>query len=95
MLIKGALEERLEMAQAASPISHVTAKTPPILIVHGEEDDTIPVQQSIEMAKKLEETGVRCKLCVKPGRGHVLRDKQDISCAIEFAQEVTNTKTSN
>lgn len=95
MLIKGDLEEHLEMAQAASPISHVTAKTPPILIVHGEEDDTIPVQQSIELAKRLRETGVTYTLHVRPGMGHLLRDKQDISCAVEFAQEVTSTKASN
>ncbi len=59
-----------EIARRISPITHVTADTPPTLIVHGDADKLVPIQQAEVMVAKLKETGVPARLIVKKGEGH-------------------------
>ncbi|OZB91361.1 alpha/beta hydrolase [Paenibacillus sp. XY044] len=55
-LVFGALASEVpEKAQALSPITHVNSDIPQFLIVHGAQDDTVPPQQSIELAQLIEE----------------------------------------
>jgi acetyl esterase/lipase len=63
-------EQRLQITREISPVTHVTKDDPPTLIIHGDADKLVPIQQSEEMKKKLEECGVPVKLIVKPGAGH-------------------------
>ena len=53
-----------------SPINFVTADAPPLFMIHGDADKTVPLQQSEIMAKKYEELGRTVKLLVHPGGGH-------------------------
>src|SRR5262249_27630074 len=53
-----------------SPITHVSADDPPTLIIHGDADPLVPLQQSQTMVEKLKAAGVESKLIVKPGLGH-------------------------
>jgi acetyl esterase/lipase len=53
-----------------SPISLVTAKFPPTLIVHGDADKVVPLQQGQVMDQALTKAGVEHKLEVVPGGGH-------------------------
>jgi len=63
--------ERLrQFARQISPISHVTADDPPTLILHGDGDRLVPIQQSETMVERLKGAGVEAKLVVKPGAGH-------------------------
>jgi acetyl esterase/lipase len=59
-----------EIARQISPVSHVTADDPPTLIIHGDEDRLVPLQQSELIAQKLKTVGVETKLVVKKGAGH-------------------------
>lgn len=43
-----------ERVRLASPMTYIHADMPPILIQHGRMDPLVPVQQSIEFARKLE-----------------------------------------
>ena len=43
---------------------------PPTLIIHGDADDLVPLQQSESFEKKLREAGVETRLIVKKGSGH-------------------------
>jgi len=64
-------EARLrEIAKDISPITHVSEDDPPTLIVHGDRDLLVPVQQGEVMVEALEGAGVEAKLVVKPGAGH-------------------------
>jgi acetyl esterase/lipase len=56
---------------AASPIDHVAAGDPPMLLVHGLEDPLIPVSQAETMAAALTAAGVRNDLILVQG-GHDL-----------------------
>lgn len=53
-----------------SPITYVTAKYPPTLIVHGDADNVVPLQQAKAMDQALTTAGVPHKLEVIPGGGH-------------------------
>jgi acetyl esterase/lipase len=53
-----------------SPICHVTADDPPLLLIHGDRDLTVPLQQSKVLKDKYEEVGLPVKLIVHKGGGH-------------------------
>jgi acetyl esterase/lipase len=60
----------LEIGRQISPVNHVSADDPPTLIVHGDADHLVPVQQAELIIEKLKSAGVDAKLVVKPGAGH-------------------------
>lgn len=53
-----------------SPLSHVSDRTAPTLIIHGDADKLVPIQQAEVMVAKLKEVGVPAELIVKKGMGH-------------------------
>jgi acetyl esterase/lipase len=63
-------EDRAENAKFISPITWATKEMPPTLIMHGDKDDLVPIQQAQVMIKRLDELGVPAKLVVKEGAGH-------------------------
>jgi acetyl esterase/lipase len=54
----------------ANPITYVSPKTPPFLIVHGDSDRTVPLSQSELLYRALEKTGVEVTLHVVKGGDH-------------------------
>jgi acetyl esterase/lipase len=59
-----------EIAQEISPVSHVSPDDPPTLIIHGDQDRLVPLQQSELIIEKLKKAGVETNLVVKKGAGH-------------------------
>ncbi len=59
-----------EITRQISPINFVTPDDPPTLIIHGDEDPLVPLQQSELIKDKLKKTNVESKLVVKKGAGH-------------------------
>jgi acetyl esterase/lipase len=55
---------------AASPVTHVTAKAPPTLLIHGDADTLVPLRQSTAMEALLGKSGVPVELLVIPGGVH-------------------------
>lgn len=55
---------------AASPITYVTDKSPPTLLIHGDADVLVPLRQSTSMEALLGKSGVPVKLVVIPGGVH-------------------------
>src|SRR5579885_1612340 len=63
-------EKRLEIGKKISPLYHVTKDDPPTLIVHGDKDALVPIQQAEVMVAKLKGAGVPAELVVVKGGGH-------------------------
>lgn len=64
-------EERLvEIGKKISPVYHVTPDDPPTLIIHGDADKLVPIQQAELIIDKLKEASVPAELVVKPGAAH-------------------------
>ena len=59
-----------EITRQISPINFVTPDDPPTLIIHGDEDTLVALQQSELIMDKFKKTGVEAKLVVKKGAGH-------------------------
>lgn len=53
-----------------SPAKLVTSQTPPILLIHGDADPLVPLDQSKTMLKALQDAGVHAELIIKKGGGH-------------------------
>ena len=74
-LLGGPLEQDQAKAIAASPIHYVSKDDPPFLIVHGEGDRVIPVEQSQRFYEALRKAGVNATLKILPvGHQGVLMD---------------------
>lgn len=64
-------EEKIHDLDATfSPIHHVTSSFPPTLLVHGDADPLVPVQQSKVMDAEFTAQGVEHKLILVPGGKH-------------------------
>ncbi|MHA6511561.1 alpha/beta hydrolase fold domain-containing protein [Tessaracoccus sp. Z1128] len=61
-----------DLARTASPAHYLTPGRvlSPVLLVHGTDDDVVPVGQSVEYARALSEAGQRVQLVVVEGGGH-------------------------
>ncbi len=62
--------KRKEISRAISPITHVTGDSAPTLILHGDKDFLVPIQQAETMIAKLKEAKVPCELVVRKGAAH-------------------------
>lgn len=60
-----------EVIAKSNPLNHLTAKTPPFLIMHGQADTLVPWQQSQELHDALKAKGVSTELMLLPGLNHV------------------------
>jgi acetyl esterase/lipase len=67
-----------DLARAASPVSHVHAGAPPVLLMHGESDALVPADQSIRLARALTDAGGTVTLELVPGASHFWDGAQDV-----------------
>jgi acetyl esterase/lipase len=63
-------EKRKELGKRVSPLYHVTSDDAPALIIHGDADKLVPIQQAELIIAKLKENNVPCELVTKPGKAH-------------------------
>jgi acetyl esterase/lipase len=63
-------ERRRAIGRAISPLTHVSAQSAPTLIIHGDADKLVPIQQAEMIIARLKEVGVPAELVVKKGAGH-------------------------
>lgn len=63
-------DKRREIGKRISPVYHVTEKSAPTLIIHGDADKLVPIQQAELIIEKLKAAKVPCDLVVKEKAGH-------------------------
>ncbi len=63
-------EELRKIAKEVSPYYHASPDDPPTLLIHGDADELVPLQQSEVMVDALKKAGVKSELYVKPKGGH-------------------------
>jgi acetyl esterase/lipase len=63
-------EGRKVYGKEISPIYFVRANLPPTLIIHGDADKLVPIQQAEVFVKKAREAGATAKLIVREGKSH-------------------------
>lgn len=69
-LIGGSYTEKADVVRAANPITYVTRDDPPFLIMHGENDNTVPIGQSELLDEALKKAGVEVTFVRVKNAGH-------------------------
>ena len=70
-LLLGDVPEKVPaLAKLASPVAHLDAKDPPLLLIHGDADPQMPPAQSEELQRACEALKVNARLVTLPGSKH-------------------------
>jgi acetyl esterase/lipase len=70
LLLGGQPEDIKALAEQASPVNYVDRNDPPLLLLHGDQDNQMPINQSHELTGKYEDAGADVSFCVVYGIGH-------------------------
>lgn len=65
-----------EVYRLASPLAHIDRIRCPVLILHGEDDEDVPVVHAYKLAAALKEAKREYELCVFKNAGHGLRSPE-------------------
>jgi acetyl esterase/lipase len=69
-LLGGSPDEVPALAKLASPVQHVGAGDPPAILLHGNQDRQMPVNQLLELEAAYRRAGVSVETMIVDGAGH-------------------------
>ena len=75
-LLGAPVQEAKEAVRNADPITYVTKDDPPFLIVHGDKDPLVPINQSVILDEALKKANVKTTFHTVKGGGHGFKDPQ-------------------
>ncbi|MEI6865250.1 prolyl oligopeptidase family serine peptidase [Flavicella sp.] len=81
-ILGGSLSNKLELAKLLSPTEHLTETSPPILLLHGENDKVLPIINSTYMVEVAKERNANVELLTIKNAGHSFKGS-NISPSIE------------
>lgn len=70
LLLGGQPDDKPELAKLASPVFHVDDSDPPLLIIHGDQDPQVPINQSHELVGRYKDAKRPVQFEVVHGAGH-------------------------
>jgi acetyl esterase/lipase len=70
LLLGRPVEQVPDLAKLASPVYQIDKSDSPILIMHGDQDNQVPVNQAIELKEAYDEKGLDATLIFVRGAGH-------------------------
>jgi acetyl esterase/lipase len=70
LLLGGLPEEHPQQAKLASPVTHVDPHDPPLLLIHGDQDPQMPVQQAYELVNAYQQAQLPVELKIVTGGVH-------------------------
>ena len=65
-----ATSEALDLAREASPLTYLSKDTPPVLVIHGDDDGVIHISQSQLFDAAIKKAGTPGEFITLPGVGH-------------------------
>lgn len=71
--------EDKEFTKSVSPLYYVSKNSPPVIIVHGDEDPTVPYRQSVVLYEALQKHGVKSDFLTIEGGLHGKFSKEEKS----------------
>ncbi len=91
LLLGGVPDDQPELARLASPVFHVDRFDPPLLLLHGDQDPQMPINQSHELHGQYKAAGLKVRFEVLHGAGHgggVFYDKERSASVLMFLDGV-------
>jgi acetyl esterase len=67
---KTLFKDKSERVREISPVHHISAGAPPMIIFHGTKDSSVPFQQAVSFCDEMKKYGNRCELVPFEGRDH-------------------------
>lgn len=89
LLLGDVPEKQPALAKLASPVAHLDAQDPPLLLIHGDADPQMPLAQSVEFHEACKKIGAPVELVILPGAKHggaAFYDEQRLRRVAEFLQ---------
>ena len=83
----GSLSNAEQLAKQVSPITYVRAGLPPIITIHGENDDVAPYNHSVRLHAALEKAGVPNQLVTIRGRKHGGFNREEMASSYAAIRE--------
>ncbi len=71
------LEFDADLEESVSPILHVTADDAPVMMIHGDQDQLVPIEHSRNILPVLKDADVESELVVIGGAGHGFSPEQN------------------
>jgi len=68
----------------ASPLTHVSAGTKPLLLVHSDDDGSVPIRQALKMVERLQAVNAPYEFLHYSDRGHIGMTPETIKAARTF-----------
>ena len=87
LLLGGSVEDKSELARFGSPVFHVDSSDPPLLLLHGDQDPQMPINQTHELHGVAKEYGLDVHFEVIHGAAHggnAFFDEQRTALVAEF-----------
>jgi acetyl esterase/lipase len=69
-LLGGTVQEAPERYRDASPLTWIDRRTAPFLVIHGDRDDIVPIEQSLRLVASLQAAGVEVEYVELANAGH-------------------------
>ena len=92
LLLGAQPDEKPDLARLASPVFHLDANDPPLLLIHGDADPQMPPEQSKELAAAYEKAKLSVKLIIIPKAVHggkPFYDEERLAIVRDFLLKVT------
>ena len=70
LLLRAQPDQDAELARLASPVQHVDPGDPPLLLIHGDQDPQMPINQSHELCGAYKEAAAEVRFHVVHGGAH-------------------------
>jgi alpha-L-fucosidase 2 len=77
-------EDPVKARTLASPVNHVRKDMKPLLIIHADDDRSVPIDNALGMVKALEDTGAKHVFRRYPDKGHMGITDEVIKQSLEF-----------
>src|SRR5688572_21586906 len=77
-LLGAAPKDAEPLARLASPVFQVDARDPPLLLLHGDQDPQMPINQSHELEGAYEREGLEVDFIVVHGAAHGGKDRKSV-----------------
>jgi acetyl esterase/lipase len=96
LLLGGQPDRVPELARLASPVFHVEATDPPLLLLHGDQDNQMPINQAHELEGAYRRLGLTAQLVVVHGAGHggpLMTTSERLAQVTEFLDRHVKSRT--
>jgi acetyl esterase/lipase len=92
LLLGGPIQQKLPLGREASPVSHVTAKSAPSLLVFGAKDTLVPPVQGTNLFNAMKKAGATVELLSLPDAGHNSLNRESLERALSWTDRALGVK---